>query len=400
MNLPDSLAIYGFGDYGQPLSWNWRRGNSLVRSGSGSNYYFSPLWLPLPTFGDYRMDVTYASGCNDTSPVLSIGQKEYCDCDSITVSYTIEDKSERCDIMYRVWVTVCNSSLRNDFCLRFLENLSASDHISVLGTSFIPTTIVPGGCYTFAIDIQVRSLIPGVASFALRDHNCKQCEYVFDIDIMPSIDCEKTINTMDTVFRSDLSGSAGIYYGFTMHISGDVLALWSEPPMVMNYTANSSTGIVTGIVGITPGELSQLAADSGMICIYVIVCDNGQLCKLVCCQPAIAWDGHIQNPPVTRDEDPKGKGVGGGTQGESLQYKHRVSLYPNPTTSLVSVQGSADEAIEIMVLDMQGRVAAEFVGTRSFSVANLPAGQYIVRVRLHDTLSGAESVEYLKLVKK
>ena len=64
----------------------------------------------------------------------------------------------------------------------------------------------------------------------------------------------------------------------------------------------------------------------------------------------------------------------------------------------VSVVGTTDKVLEILVMDMNGRTVATFTGTDHFNIANLPSAAYIVRIKTqHDN---TEKITYLKLIKK
>lgn len=74
------------------------------------------------------------------------------------------------------------------------------------------------------------------------------------------------------------------------------------------------------------------------------------------------------------------------------------SLSPNPTDGSVQLIGLHDEPTSIEVLDITGHFLKAFENTTVFSISDLNAGTYIVRVKTrHDN---TEKVTYLKLVKK
>jgi DNA/RNA endonuclease YhcR with UshA esterase domain len=59
---------------------------------------------------------------------------------------------------------------------------------------------------------------------------------------------------------------------------------------------------------------------------------------------------------------------------------------------------TADEVVEVLVMDMNGRKMATFDNTSTFDVSTLSSGVYIVRVKTrHDN---TETITYLKLVKR
>ena len=92
---------------------------------------------------------------------------------------------------------------------------------------------------------------------------------------------------------------------------------------------------------------------------------------------------------------------GGSTKqspGPDLGSNTDLRLMPNPTTGEVNVIGTADEVVEVLVMDMNGRKMATFDNTSTFDVSTLSSGVYIVRVKTrHDN---TETITYLKLVKR
>ena len=66
----------------------------------------------------------------------------------------------------------------------------------------------------------------------------------------------------------------------------------------------------------------------------------------------------------------------------------------------ITVVGTPDEVVEVLVMDMNGRGMAAFDNTDSFSISALPSGIYIVRVKTRHAPDASEKVSYLKLVKK
>ncbi|MBR6292673.1 MAG: T9SS type A sorting domain-containing protein [Bacteroidales bacterium] len=74
------------------------------------------------------------------------------------------------------------------------------------------------------------------------------------------------------------------------------------------------------------------------------------------------------------------------------------ALSPNPTDGTVQLIGLLDELTSVEVLDIKGHLLKAFENTTVFSISDLNAGTYIVRVKtLRDN---TEKVTYLKLVKK
>ena len=60
-----------------------------------------------------------------------------------------------------------------------------------------------------------------------------------------------------------------------------------------------------------------------------------------------------------------------------------VTLYPNPTTGVVTI--SADNVAKVEVLDMVGRRVAVFSDTKTIDISHLAEGSYVVRITLPDS---------------
>ena len=71
------------------------------------------------------------------------------------------------------------------------------------------------------------------------------------------------------------------------------------------------------------------------------------------------------------------------TTGIGDMVYEEVTLYPNPTTGVVTI--SADNVAKVEVMDMVGRRMAVFTGTNTIDISHLAEGSYIVRVTLSDS---------------
>ena len=385
------LPVWGLTDDSQIIGWEWKRDGNSVATGSG-DYYHAPLWLPLQGLGSYSLDVTYGGGnCSETSPALTIDNKEFCDCDSMEVSYERTQSMEGCALIYDVDVTICNHHNNRVFCTDDLQ-LTLHDHnVSIVNTDFTNTTIAPNDCYTFSVRLKVVSLEPSVANFMLTDMLCQECELTFSVDLMPEIDCEKTMVLGQLQVDRSLSSSAAAYFDFVCDVGavGNVLAFWTEPPMVIDWHY-SGTGTVTGLGMVDMARLSQLVYEKSEVCFLAIVCNDGQLCRLTVCINAKDLLGLIVDAGVT----PRAKG--GGKENEMSSADPTMpSLMPNPTTGKVTVTGASGEVVEVVVMDMNGRKLAVFTDTEVFDIQSMPAGSYIIRIR---TKNG--DVTYHKLIKQ
>ena len=143
--------------------------------------------------------------------------------------------------------------------------------------------------------------------------------------------------------------------------------------------------------------LSQLVAEDGDICFYALTCFKDNLCLRKFCMPALKLYEMFVNEGIIH-KSAENKSVQSESSVIDEQSIADPRLMPNPTTGEVNVIGTADEVVEVMVMDLNGRKMAAFDNTTNFNISNLSSGIYIVRVKTkHDY---AEKVTYLKLVKK
>ena len=377
------------------IKWDWNRdivnnvGNGLVYS---PGYFLSLL---LPTFGDYNLELRYNGGiCGPViSPTLTIKPTDTCDCKDLDVSYEYTSFVEGCIVYYTVNVTVCNNS-DDDACLEYMRPLFGGQSIIVTSNNFTSQTLAPNDCYTFRMNIMVSHFSPSsTVSFRIYDA-CLDCATDFSIDLMPTdFECMFDMSIENLTVNTSLSSPVAGYFSFIADVSPaqSLLAFWSEPPMLINYLFDGY-GSVTGLGMIDIAVLSQMIANGEKLCFYAITCTNGQLCKRSYCIAADElydlFGAYFNNPDLG-----KGKPVG-----MSASNSSDPTLKPNPTTGDVSVVGTSDKVLEILVMDMNGRTVATFTGSDHFNISNLPSAAYIVRIKTqHDN---ADKITYLKLVKK
>ena len=388
--------------------------------------------LPLQGFGNYKLDVDYNSGnCHVSSPVLTINQKDTCDCEGLNISYEYTWYVEGCIVYYTVDVTVCNNSDDNA-CLEYMRPLFGGQSIIVTSNNFISQTLAPNDCYTFRMNIMVSHFTPSsTVSFRLYDA-CLDCATDFSIDLMPTdFECMFDLSIEDFTINTSLSSSVAGYFNFIADVSPaqSLLAFWTEPPMLINYLFDGY-GAVSGLGMIDMAVLSQMIANGDKLCFYAITCTNGQLCKRSYCissEDLYDWFmAYLVNPNLD-----KGKPVG-----MSASNSPDLTLKPNPTTGEVAIEmsnplsgvaiemsnplsggsvvGTSDKVLEILVMDMNGRTVATFTGSDHFNISNLPSAAYIVRIKTSpsplergtakpggmSTTETPAKITYLKLIKK
>jgi len=218
------------------------------------------------------------------------------------------------------------------------------------------------------------------------------------------IDCEMDMQLLSLDINPGLSSSVAAYFDFNFDVSPcqNLIAFWTEPPMVINYWYDGAA-MVQGLGMVDYAALTQLMAENGNICFYAITCEGDHLCKRKFCIPAekiynmlisFGIESRQANAETSSNE---GKGASQTANPEAGNLSE-PRLMPNPTTGEVNVIGTADEVIEVLVMDMNGRQMATFVNAKRFNIAHLATGHYIVRLKTqHNT---TEKVTYLKLIKK
>lgn len=399
------LPVWGLSSGRENIRWKWCLNATGIANGIVSYPNYS-LSLPLQGFGDYNLNLDYHNGNCGTliSPTLTINPKDTCDCKDLDVSYEYEMRVEDCRIYYDVDVTVCNNSNNTD-CLRAIEYLFNEEYIRVVYTDFTNTSIAPNDCYTFHLTIEALQFVPSsTISFRLFDE-CNNCTTDFSIDLMPEkIECEMEMQLLSLDINPGLSSSVAAYFDFNFDVSPcqNLIAFWTEPPMVINYWYDGAA-MVQGLGMVDYATLTQLMAENGNICFYAITCEGDHLCKRKFCIPA----GKIYNMLISfgiesrqanaETSSNEGKGASQTANPEAGNLSE-PRLMPNPTTGEVNVIGTADEVIEVLVMDMNGRQMATFVNAKRFNIAHLATGHYIVRVKTHR--DNTDKVTYLKLVKK
>lgn len=396
------LPVWGLSSGRENIRWKWCLNATGIANGIVSYPNYS-LSLPLQGFGDYNLNLDYHNGNCGTliSPTLTINPKDTCDCQDLDVSYICKWHVEDCKIFYDVDVTVCNNSTTHD-CLRNIEYLFNTEHIDVVYTDFASTTLNPGDCYSFHMTILASQFLPSsTISFRLYDE-CNNCTTDFSINLMPEkIDCEMDMQLLSLDINPGLSSSVAAYFDFNFDVSPcqNLIAFWTEPPMVINYWYDGAA-MVQGLGMVDYAALTQLMAENGNICFYAITCEGDHLCKRKFCLSAEEIFNSLLEMglvPTTHTQDSK--------TATSQQSKTSIQdsdaephLMPNPTTGEVNVIGTADEVIEVLVMDMNGRQMATFENAKRFNIAHLATGHYIVRLKTqHNT---TEKVTYLKLIKQ
>ena len=189
--------------------------------------------------------------------------------------------------------------------------------------------------------------------------------------------------------NSYLSSAGTGYFDFTAYVgaSQELLAFWSEPPMVFDYYFDGYSA-VNGLGMFDVARLSQMAHNGEEVCFYAITCDNDVLCRKHYCIKAfdlydlLVGEGLVYSRGKPRPAVPDAEPV----------------LKPNPTTGEFAVEYADGIVTELMLMDMTGRQVATYADTEVADISRLATGAYIVRIRTED--GNEERVFYNKIVKK
>ena len=376
------------------IDWQWFLGNSLL----ASDYHAGmSLSLPLVRPDTYRLEVDYQnSGCHTTSPNLSITGKKECDCDSIRVEVlSVTPHVVDCIVQYDVTMTVCNDNANEDFCIDDVLVISDANNVTVKNVTYSSATVHANSCETVNLTLKATGLIPTSVLLQLTDKACMGCTKAFNLHLPMDTGCVEDLMDGYVNPNFNLCDEAAAYFDFEVWLNDgcELLGVWSEPAMILNYVWSPSTGILSGIYMLDMAELGRLAYEKKEVCLHALLCCNDVVCDNYLCMDA-------QDLLDMLDRS------GGG--GEHSAYRPRfkpvevqdLRLMPNPTTGEVSVIGTPDEVTEVLVMDMHGRRMAMFEKSSRFDIGDLPSGSYIVRVKTRQNEKTAEKTSYLKLVKK
>lgn len=382
------LPVYCMLPSSQNFDYKWLYNSLGVAGGSG---VYQPLWLPLNGYGTYNLNVTYFRDCEAYSDPLVLEESDECKCDSVSIDLKSEFKCEKdCKLVYTIHVTVCNNSSVT-ICFSKLNPLFdlTTGNIAITYNTFSPVTLLPGGCTQFDLALSALSLDPMAVAFQLEDENCAECTKDFGIDLTPEVNCTSSVTVGQMTPNGSATNSSTYYYNFHIGLTGvqNVLAVWSTPQQVVNYTYDGSTYYLDGLCSFD----SYTLQGSEAACIHALVCYNDELCVYTYCTSAEA---------LLKDMEEYGSGPDD-KSARSTAIPSEPRLQPNPTTGEVEVVGTADKVTEVMVMDMNGRQVAVYEQTRRFNAAPLASGFYIVRVKTQPaTTDAATKVTYIKLVKK
>lgn len=395
-DLPFYMMLNGFyPNYSGNFQWEWYHNNSEDTSG----YSIDPT-LPVRDIGTYFMSTKYGDGCVTISPTLSIEKTTVCSCDSVVV-YTKKDcEADYCDLSFRVFVFIRNTSATQPLCFDQLTAYGGS----IQSVASLPVTVAPLSTQLIVVIIRLTNFENGYVEFWLTDsqHQCVK-RFTEYLDWPACVNENCLFASYSAEFLPSLSSPhQGSYFQVRLGLPAgttQLLDFWSDPPQILNYSYNLS-GFIDALQLLNYGKLTQLVNSNEDICFHAIACiGNQSLCHVTYCLPAedihdLVSDAFRQMADSTEIDSTA-------ETARSLQIKTDMPagkpyLAPNPARNEVTVVGIAPEEVaEVTVLTMQGSQVANFRNVYRFNISGLATASYIVRV-----VTAEGKVHYLKLVKQ
>lgn len=394
--MPTELSLYTLG-IRTPLPWDWLYNNNPI---DNDMFPPSPKQLKIPSDGDYHLFISdYGLGCVAVSPKLTIesdGCTPLTDPDYTPSVWGIVSKKEcvqeGCDLIYRITVTICNSTT-GPVCI---DNIAPVLPISASVSSGIPLLLNPGECRDVTLDMQYDFSAPSSFVFAMTCGG----EYVgaFVVNLSDWMECVRPDTCEISIIPSFILDLALSYPGQSSFfnfellfptLSGNVIAVWCDQGQIIDGGFAGSK--YTGLLMMDYGLMTQLVVGNVDFCFHILCCDGGKICTATVCVPyRDLWqmclslnEGHKAPADIERTT--------------AKERENAFRLEPNPATGAVRVVGRTnlpkDDISLIEVFTMHGQKVLSAESSDRFDISTLPQGSYIVKV-----VSGRQ--EYLKLIKK
>ena len=275
-SLETHLPVYGFYPYhSQSMRWWWNHDGNDIDSGST----LSPL-LPLHGLGTYRLRTRYGDNCLTLSPELQIEKTDYCPCQNIEFKpKAAECFVEDCRMYYRIPFSVLNTGT-DTLSFNQLEILSGGIIASVTG---LPLSLPPGGNGQVEIVAELADFSSPTVELTLIDDE-RRCEtrHSFPLSLNECLKKGCQIENLSFSYLPDESTpfqTTWFQVDFNVFGAADVVALWSNPSQVVDFTLTTPDIGVEGRLMLNYGLLTQLAAEHGKVCLYALICmDADHLC--------------------------------------------------------------------------------------------------------------------------
>jgi hypothetical protein len=379
--LPDTLPVYMLSPDG--LKWVWSLEGGWIANGTNNHN----IYLPLPQYGNYSMNVRFGDNCEIESPTLTIEEDDMCGCDSIQVMPLGKDECyiKDCQLYYTLTMEVTNQSSAPVI----FDQISTMSGVTVI-SSPLPLTIGAGATAFVQIGFRLTNLQISHIAFSLisTSLDCER-EISMPIDFSACVGTDCEIKLDEILYNPTISSpnaSAAFKFKLTLPTgTNSVLGVYSEPSQVVDYDA-TSLPTVTGLLVLDYGRLQQMQeSGDSVVCIHVLICDDDKLClAVVCVKVKDLLDQIVNGAKTSRQDFGRMSDVG-----QSEPY-----LVPNPAGNEVRVVGIEANSIETLTLiDMNGKVLLSVSGKNTMDIHTISKGYYILKIKSTD------GIYYLKLIK-
>ena len=289
-------------------------------------------------------------------------------------------------------MAICNRGTKKFYIDDFWTNSAQT----LVSSSWRPMVVNPGKCETFNFSIYINDFSATMAEFVIYDskNDCDK-RFAVSLDWNECVKCCADFKSFKIGFIQNMSTlHEASYFSFKATLppgTSDILSMWCDPPILMEYSY-SPPATVKGLLLFHYSTLLQHKYDN--LCIYAVVCIEGELCLLIHCIMVEELLYMITENPPTRsayyeqenEEYPQ----------ESQPDASPLYLVPNPALNQVTVMGiDASMIKQITVITMDLKQVATCRNTHQFNIHDIASGIYIVRVIPQD-----DQTYYLKLVKQ
>ncbi len=388
----NQLDVYSLGT--TVNSWIWQVGNTLVNQGQTI-----PALLNISSSGTYTMSASYGNGCESTSSELKIHGQD-CDDDAYKLINVVLTKNE---------LSLEGCHITGHFSFFFdsdADNPFRFDRVVCYPNQTIasldpPTMLIPPNDTSGVVDLDVvfTDFSQPVVYFILVGDGYQLGQ--FSVDLLAWLEQQDLgngcffANTLDLDFNTTF-GSPGqmLFFDFSIHPTvPNVMMLWSDECEIVQQQFNPVTNLMTGMLLLDYGKLSQLVYADSCVNLHLLVCDKEKLCIADTCIPAellleLASSPQYQPRVLDRDEM------------DRMSSGSRFALKYHPATDQVTVMETASRTVassieRIEILSMDGHIKMVVNGSAFLEVNSLPKAMYIVKITTNDG-----KTEYVKLKKE
>lgn len=163
------------------------------------------------------------------------------------------------------------------------HNCSHEPPVSVICQSDLPLSLPPGGNGQVEIVAELADFSSPTVELTLIDDE-RRCEtrHSFPLSLNECLKKGCQIENLSFSYLPDESTpfqTTWFQVDFNVFGAADVVALWSNPSQVVDFTLTTPDIGVEGRLMLNYGLLTQLAAEHGKVCLYALICmDADHLC--------------------------------------------------------------------------------------------------------------------------